>query len=321
VKLSHLASFAAFGLIVAFGVHYIGALGVRAGPQDGRINLSMNVEDVNGLVVDSNVLLRGVAVGKVTGIDTSQQNATVHFYLDPRYRVPVDTEVRLENLSALGESYIGFVPRTDDGPTLRDGQQIDTENVEQPASISELSTGVVRVLNQMEPGQLTSVIAEVDNALPDQRTVLPNLVRASTLLHNMVKGLNGRGSELLTNLQTILEDAGYVGPALSSISPHLYNTAQPLNKLFYNAMDVVVKTGAPQSLVNFKNFIGRIQGLLDQRGPDLKVFAEAFMPNIQKTAAALLNIDTGQVLTNILDAVPEDGTITLRVRPPDPQGG
>jgi hypothetical protein len=45
------------------------------------------------------------------------------------------------------------------------------------------------------------------------------------------------------------------------------------------------------------------------------------MPNIQKTAAALLNIDSGQVLTNILDAVPEDGTITLRVRPPDPQGG
>jgi virulence factor Mce-like protein len=321
VKISHLVSFAAFGLIVAFGVYYIGALGVRAGPPDDRVNLAMQVEDVNGLVVDSNVLLRGVAVGKVTGIETSRQRATLHFYVDQKYQIPVDTEVRLENLSALGESYIGFVPRTDSGPMLHDGQQIATENVEQPASISVLATSVVRVLNQMDPGQLTSVIAEVDNALPDQRIVLPNLVRASTLVRNMVKGMNGRGSELLTNLQTILEDAGYVGPALANISPDLYNTAQPLNKLFYNARDVVTKTGAPQSLVNFKNLIGRIQNLLDQRGPDLKVFAEAFMPNIQKTAAALLNIDSGQVLTNILDAVPEDGTITLRVRPPDPQGG
>jgi virulence factor Mce-like protein len=321
VKFSHVVSFAVFGLIVAVGIYYIGALGVRAGPPDDRINLAMQVDDVNGLVVDSNVLLRGVAVGKVTGIETSRQSATLHFYVDHKYQVPVDTEVRLENLSALGESYIGFVPRTDSGPMFHDGQTIATENVREPASISELSTGVVRVLNQMDPQQLTSVIAEVDSALPDQRIVLPNLVRASTLLRNMVKGLNGRGSELLTNLQTILKDAGYVGPALADISPDLYATGQPLKKLFYNALDVVVKTGNPQALVNFKHLIDRIQGLLDQRGPDLKVFAEAFMPNIQKTAAALLNIDSGQVLTNILDAVPEDGTITLRVRPPDPQGG
>lgn len=321
MKTRHLVSFAVFGVIVALAIYYIASLGVRLGPPDNRINLAMQVQDVNGLVVDSNVLLRGVAVGKITGIETSRKDATVHFYVDQKYQIPVDSEVKLENLSALGESYIGFVPRTDSGPMFRDGQHIATENLVEPTSISQLATSLVRVLNQMDPGQLTSVIEEVDSALPDQRIVLPNLVRASTLLRDTVRGMNGRGSEVLANFQTILADAGYVGPALASISPDLYDTAKPFNKLFYNSRDFVVETGAPQSLVNFQNIILRVQRFLDARGPDLKVFADAFMPNMQKTAAALMNIDTGQVLTNLLDAVPEDGTITLRVTPPSPQGG
>ena len=104
MKIRHAVSFLAFGLIVAYSVHYIFALGVRSGPPDDRVNVAMQVTDINGLVVDSNVLLRGVPVGKVTGIDTSMQNATVHFYIDKHYPIPVDSNVRLENLSALGES-------------------------------------------------------------------------------------------------------------------------------------------------------------------------------------------------------------------------
>jgi len=51
------------------------------------------------------------------------------------------------------------------------------------------------------------------------------------------------------------------------------------------------------------------------------VYAQAFMPNIQGIGAALMNFDTGQILSNMLDAVPEDGTITLHVTTPRPQPG
>ncbi len=72
--------------------------------------------DINNIVVDSNVLLRGVPVGKVTRIDTSVATATIHFYIDGQYQVPVDSDVRLDNLSALGESYIELEPRSSGGP-------------------------------------------------------------------------------------------------------------------------------------------------------------------------------------------------------------
>ncbi|EHB58520.1 Mammalian cell entry related domain protein [Mycolicibacterium rhodesiae JS60] len=311
-------SFVSFGLIIAFAVSYIGGLGIRVGPPRNRITLAMQVPDINGLVVDSNVLLRGVPVGKVTAIEAALQGATVHFYIQGQQPIPVDSEVRLENLSALGESYIGLVPRTSAAPMFHDGQRVQTENIVNPASISELATSVVRVLNQLDPGQLNRIVAEADRALPDENNVLPNLSRASSLLLNAVRGLDGRGAKVLENFQTLLQNASWVGPKLANIAPNLYNLGLPLNQLFIAALHVVIDTGAPEGIKNVGRLLARVQKFLDTRAPDLKVFAEAFTPNIQGIAAAAMNFDTGQLLSNMLDAIPEDGVVTLRVKTPNP---
>ena len=73
-----------------------------------------------------------------------KENLIVKLSFTEQFHVPVDSDVRLENLSALGESYLELVPRNEGGPMLRDGERIATESVIQPASISELATSVVR---------------------------------------------------------------------------------------------------------------------------------------------------------------------------------
>lgn len=70
----------------------------------------------------------------------------------------------------------------------------------------------------------------------------------------------------------------------------------------------------------FGFFINRIQKLLDANGGDLKVLGEAFRPRVRAIAGALLNFDPSQILTNILETVPEDGAITLRVTVPEVNG-
>ena len=318
MKFRYVLSFAAFGLIVTLSVSYIAALGVRVGPPDGRVNATMQVSDINGLVIDSNVLLRGVQVGKVTAIHTSLAGATVDFYVDKDYPIPLDSEVRLENLSALGESYIGLLPRTSTGPMFHDGQRVDTENVHQPASISELATNVVHVLDQMDPAPLSRLVGELDQALPNPDVVLPNLARASVLVRSAVTSMDGRGAHLLENLQTLLQNAGFVGPRMAEIVPALYAFGPQIFALFHNAQNIVTDSGSPEGIRNVGRLLKRIQDFLDTRAPDLKVFAEAFTPNIKAIAAATMNFDTGQILSNMLDAIPEDGTITLRVKTPAP---
>jgi phospholipid/cholesterol/gamma-HCH transport system substrate-binding protein len=315
VKVRDVASFLAFAAMIVLGLGYLGSLGVSVKPPDQRTNLAMEVPDVNGLVVGANVLLRGVPVGKISNIATTVGGASIGFYIDDRYRVPVDSEVRLENLSALGETYIGLVPRSEGGPVFHDGQHIATDAIIQPASVSELATSVVRVLNQLDPGALDRIVDEGDVSLPDPVTVLPNLSHASTLLRNTAMSMNGRGRQLLDNFQTLLRNSEWVGPVLADLAPYIYRAGRDFQEVFSAYSDIIAR-GAPQTLINLRHLLERIQKFLDSRGGDLKVLFEAFRPGMTGIAGALMNLDTGQLLENLLATVPPDGTITLHVATP-----
>jgi virulence factor Mce-like protein len=314
VRVRDVISFLAFGAIIVFVLGYFAALGLRVTPPPDRTKLSMAVPDINGLVAGSNVLLRGVPVGKVTGTDASLAAATVDFYVDRHHQIPVDTEVRLENLSALGESYIALMPRTSDGPMMQSGQRFATEEVVQPPSVSELGTAVTRMLSQMDPGALGRVIGEADAALPDPNKVLPNLSRTSVLLNNSVDEMNGKGRLLLGNFETLLKNAEWVGPILTRLTPNLREFGRGYQD-FMKHVPVLAHRGEPYNVTNLNKLVARIQALVDDRGGDLKVLGEAFQPKLNMIAGTLMNFDTAQLLDNVLKTVPPDGTITLRVTP------
>jgi phospholipid/cholesterol/gamma-HCH transport system substrate-binding protein len=308
-------TFIAFATMAVVAIGYIGSLGVRIGPPSDRVNIAMQVADINGLVVDSNVLLRGVPVGKVTNIESSVYGATIDFYIDGRYKVPMDSDVKLENLSALGESYIGLVPQRQGGPMLSDGQRIATERVIQPASISELATSVVRVLNQADPDSLKRVVDEIDTALPDPNSVLPNLAHASILLRNIAADMNGRGQALIDNFQTLLHNAGWLGPLMADLTPGIQRFGVS-SGLTFAGFEVARAYGVPDTFFQFNRLIDRIQKLLDDNGGDLKVVGEAMLPHLKGIAGSLMNFDTGQILSNFMASLPEDGTVELHVAIP-----
>jgi phospholipid/cholesterol/gamma-HCH transport system substrate-binding protein len=308
-------SFMAFAVMIVFAVSYIGSLGVRVRPPSDRTKLSMTVADINGIVVDSNILLRGVPVGKVSHVASSIGGATIDFYVDARFRIPADCDVRLDNLSALGETYIGLFPRRQGGPMLHDGQHIATELVEQPPSITELAASVTRLLNQLDPDALERIIGEADAALPDPNSVLPNLAHASELLRNTASDMHGQGRVLLSNFETLLQNAGWVGPVLASTAPKLSDSADKASQVL-QGFSVGALEIHPDGMKKFGFFLDRVKKLLDANGGDLKVLGEAFRPRVRAIAGALLNFDPSQILANILDTVPADGAITLRVTIP-----
>lgn len=311
-------SVAGLAAIVVFAIGYIGALGVRVAPPQQRANVSMALRNINGLVVGSKVLLRGVPVGKVTGIDNDPVAATVHFYIDAAHRVPVDSQVRVDNLSALGETYIGMFPRSSTGPVLTDGDRIAAEDITTLPTISDLAVSIGRLLQQANPEQLKRIVAEADTALGDPETVLPNLVRAATLLRSEVKGRNGQGQELLTNVQTLLRNAGWVGPTLAGLAPNLDALGPNVQGILAGAMNLVL-AGSPEALERFQAYLTRIQNFMDTRSPDIKMLAQTLLPNVRLIGSALANFDTGRVLDNMLRGIPEDGAIDLRltVLPPE----
>jgi phospholipid/cholesterol/gamma-HCH transport system substrate-binding protein len=312
----HIATFVVFVGLVAVFVGYLGSLGIRVGPPEKRTALSLDVSDINNIAADSNVLLRGVPVGKVTRIDTSPATATIHFYVNGQYQVPVDSDVRLENLSALGESYIELEPRSSGGPIFRDGQRVASNPNTQPRSISELGTSVVRFLNQLDPGQLSRVVGEADRALPDPGVVLPNLVRASTLLRNTTADFKGQGRALLDDFQVLLQNANFVGPALARAAPSILDLGPPLQAA-WNDSWMLATWERPLNMIQLALLVGRLQKFLDDRGPDLKVLGEATSTNVKLMANGLKNLDSSEILSNLLATVPADGAIELHMPIPE----
>ncbi|OBH56384.1 mammalian cell entry protein [Mycobacterium colombiense] len=321
------AAFSAFAVMITAFLVYVAHLGIRIAPPADRTNLAMDVADVNNLVVGSNVLLRGVPVGKVERVEASSSHATIHFFIDNQFKVPRDTVVHLENLSALGESYLELEPPKSGGPPFKDGQRIPTESVVAPQSISDLGAAVGRTLSQLDPGELQKVVNEADAGLPDPYAVLPNLERASKVLHNTTAGLNGRGRQALENLQSLLEHAGFVGSLLAQAAPDVKALGPYIKKMWQAGLNQNLRADMPGTVYVFGRFMQRIQQFLDDRGSDLRVLTEPLMPNVEAIASALRNIDSSQILTNLLAAVPPDGSIELHValppqpgQPPPPQG-
>lgn len=312
----NLLSFGAFGLIIVLSLAYIASFGLRANPPENRANFSMDVPDIKGLVVGSSVLLRGVRVGEITAIRSGIDDATIDFYVNGDHQIPVDTDVRLENLSALGEAFVGLAPRTSSGPVLRDGQHIVAEAVTVPPSISELATSVVRVLNQSDPEQLKRIVAEADVGLPDPQQVLPNLARTSELLRITVEGMQGQGQQTLANFQTLLSNADWVGPVLADLGPMVGDTGLQAGRVFGSFMTAVAWNN-PHNMTDFGEFLARIQKFLDERAPDVKVLTEALLPHFKGIGGSLMNFDSGRILDNMLRNIPADGAIQLHVTVPD----
>ena len=96
----------------------------------------------------------------------------------------------------------------------------------------------------------------------------------------------------------------------------MINTLNPHLRFTVSSTPAVVDSGGPESVYTFSKFLARIQKLLDNNGGDLKVLGDSFDPHVKAIAGALLNFDTGQILANLLDGVPEDGAITLHVSIP-----
>lgn len=311
------AAFAAFATMIVAFLFYVANLGVRIAPPENRTNLTMDVADVNNLVVGSSVLLHGVPVGKVDRIDASVSNATIHFYVEDQYQVPEDSVVRLENLSALGEAYVELAPQESGGPVFVDGQRIAAESIEAPKSISELGATVVRTLRQLDPGELQNVVDQADAALPDPYVVLPNLERAGQVLHNTTTRLDGQGKRALDNLQSLLENAGFVGPAIAQAGPNFGATGPMIADMWtHGGIAFTLRNDMPGAVYVFGRFLQRIQQLLDDRGADLRVLMEPLTSNVYGVASALSNVDSSRVLDNLLAATPPDGDIELHVTMP-----
>ena len=151
------------GLLAAvlLGGGYILVSALQVNPARSTIAVRVLLPDSGGLLVDQDVTLRGVPIGRVTSVRPSGSGVEAIARIDADARIPSGSPVRVSGLSAAGEQYLDFRPVVDSGPSLADGATVGEEHTSVPISLAELLTHADGTMAQLDPTKLAAVMDEL----------------------------------------------------------------------------------------------------------------------------------------------------------------
>lgn len=302
-----LASLGALLLVLALGSTYL-TLGVlRYDPWREYTTARLLVARSGGLGTGAPVLLTGIRVGEVTAVRRSTTGAEVEFRFSATHRIPADSLITIENLSALGEPYLEFAPKAEHGPYISDHQVLDTART--PVSIPEVSTRVVKFIQQLDPAAIGSLVHTVDTALAGTDTEIPRLEHATTLLAATLLSRTDTIRQLLADLQTTGADMEWTGPALAESGPKWAEFGDKLNQLIKSAGTVFDQGDIPKDYLTGDGIVPvlhLLDGLVGKLGPSLAELAPVLAPMVAQSTTALGRLDIGALITQALGAVGDD---------------
>jgi phospholipid/cholesterol/gamma-HCH transport system substrate-binding protein len=184
----------------------IGVLDISPTKQVTRLTLMLNTS--GGLMPTSEVTMRGIKVGRVTGIQTTASGLAVSMDVDQKYRVPADSMVSVENLSAAGEQYIDFRPKVIAPPYFTDGAVIPAERVAPIVTASDLLTKANVLFTALNLDQIHGIINDMSAAFKGNDETIDSLAVTAGLTAKVIRDDKELLNTLFSNVSTFTTNLG-----------------------------------------------------------------------------------------------------------------
>ncbi|QDQ96835.1 MCE family protein [Tomitella fengzijianii] len=182
----------------------------------GQDSITVDLPSSGGLYENANVTYRGSNVGRVKSVDLTRDGVKARLSVDGDARIPVDTEVAVRSVSAIGEQYVEFLPRTDEGPYLGDGAEIPEERVSMPVDIGPILDKADALLSTVPRDKLTSLVDETFTAFEGVGPDLRRLIESSKTLIQDAQDSSDATKSLLAELGPLLDTQVISGDDLKS---------------------------------------------------------------------------------------------------------
>ncbi len=227
-------------LLTLVGAAYmsIGVLDMSPTKQVTRLTLMLNTS--GGLMPTSEVTMRGIKVGRVTGIQTTTTGLVVSIDLDRTHPVPASSAINVENLSAAGEQYIDFKPELIAPPYFSDGTVIPADRVAPMVTGSDLLTKANALMSALNLDQVHTIISHASAAFAGNDATLDSLATTAGLTAKVIHDDKQLLATLFTNISAFTTNLGEI-----------------------NAGEVIGETGTllPRSVPAFLRLIHEIETL------------------------------------------------------------
>ena len=199
-----------FGTFVLVCLFFTGYLAFTIGNLDYRdplgrdsYKIKATFDDVTGLLIDDNVKVSGVVIGKVTKVSVKDGRAEVEMSIDNEHDdIPASgtsAAIRWRNL--IGQRYVYLYPGARGGQALQDDSVIeDTTSV---VDLGELFEKLGPIVKAIDPNQVNNLLETLTQALEGRED---KVGKALDDLATLARGLASRDDaigRLVANLDTV----------------------------------------------------------------------------------------------------------------------
>ncbi|MGA8253522.1 MAG: MlaD family protein [Mycobacterium sp.] len=220
----------------------VGVLDISPTKQVTRLTLLLNTS--GGLMPTSDVTMRGIKVGRVTGIETTTTGLAVSIDLDRAHPVPADSPISVENLSAAGEQYIDFKPKLIAPPYFTDGTVIPPDRVAPMVTGSDLLTKVNALMSALNIDQVHVIISNAAAAFADNDSAIDSLATTAGLTAKVIHDDKQLLATLFSNISTFTTNLGEInaGEVISETGKLLPRSVPAFLRLVHE-IEVLSHTG------------------------------------------------------------------------------
>lgn len=228
----------------------------------GRYTVAVKLPQAGGLYPRGNVTYRGVEVGRVQDVRLTDAGAEAVLQLDSDVPIPADVDANVHSVSAAGEQYVELIPRSGQGPSLKNGDVISQDRTFVPPDINSLLAATNRGLNAIPRGNLKTVVDESYTAVGGLGPDLSRLVNGTTRLAIDARGNLDELVALIDNSAPVLDSQTQTS---DSVQAWAANVAEITSQLRDNDSSVkgVLQQGGPA--------FGEISQLFDRLNPTLPI--------------------------------------------------
>lgn len=156
-------------------------------PSASMTKVVVQLPNSGGLMETSPVTLNGLQVGTVTRLAETPDGVNAYLAVKSQYRIPADSVVTVANLSAVGEEYLNFAPKTSAAPYLADGEVVAGSRVVAPLLITQALGALQDLANQLHPNDINKILSSGQQAVDGVQPNIRKLVDAGNIFSTTLR--------------------------------------------------------------------------------------------------------------------------------------
>jgi phospholipid/cholesterol/gamma-HCH transport system substrate-binding protein len=139
--------------VLALSVLAGGGIAVGWAAKTGQTHIVAYFDNTNGLFRGDEVRVLGVAVGAIDTIEPQPNRAKVSFWVDDKYKIPLDVKAAILSPQLVTSRAIQLTPPYSGGPVLGDGGMIPQDRTAVPVEWDDLRSQLQKLTDALQPTQ------------------------------------------------------------------------------------------------------------------------------------------------------------------------